>query len=125
MRAIYIQSCIAVFYVLTATFEQMITYIGFTLNLMTLLTVLGMMINRRRHGDTDYFPFLVKPYPLLPVIFLVINSWVMVYGLLFRPLESFAGILTTAAGFLFWIRFNPSRIRTIRRGGSAPHPSEN
>lgn len=112
LRAIYIQAGIAILYVLTATFEQMITYIGFTLNLMTLLTVLGMMINRHRHGGTDFFPFRVKPYPLLPVIFLVINTWILVYGLLFRPLESCAGIFTTAAGLLFWIKFKPSSRKT-------------
>ena len=103
LRAIYIQAGIAIVYVLTATFDQMITYIGFTLNLFTLLTVLGMMINRQRYGHTASFPFRLKPYPLLPIIFLIINSWIMVYGLLYRPLESIAGIITTALGFLLWL----------------------
>ena len=110
LRAIYIQAAIAIIYVLTASFEQMITYIGFTLNLMTLLTVVGMIINRNRHGSNGFFPFRLKPYPLLPAIFLVINSWILVYGLLFRPVESIAGLLTTALGFLFWLRLNKTRL---------------
>jgi APA family basic amino acid/polyamine antiporter len=108
-RAIYIQAIIATIYLLTATFDQMITYIGFSLNLMTLLTVLGMMINRQRHGKDGLFPYRIKPYPLLPVIFLTINCWILVYGLLFRPLESFAGLVTTALGLVFWLILNKTR----------------
>ena len=112
LRAIYIQAGIAIVYVLTATFEQMITYIGFTLNLFTLLTVLGMMINRQRYRHKASLPFQLKPYPLLPVIFLIINSWIMLYGLIYRPFESIAGIITTALGFLLWLGINNTRLQS-------------
>lgn len=117
-RAIYIQAVIAVIYILTATFEQMITYIGFTLNMMTLLTVLGMMINRKRYGKLKSFPFRMKPYPLLPVIFLVVNTWILVYGLIYRPVESTAGLLTTALGFIVWLRL------TGPASGTGPRTSQ-
>ena len=113
-RAIYIQATIAIIYLLTASFEQMITYIGFSLNLMTLLTVLGMIINRQKHGSSGSFPFRLRPYPLLPIIFLIINSWILVYGLLFRPEESIAGLITTSLGFLFWLRLNRSRMKGLQ-----------
>jgi APA family basic amino acid/polyamine antiporter len=101
-RAIYIQAAMAIVYLITSTFEQMITYIGFTLNLMTLLTVLGMMLYRRNHPAGSAGIYRVKPYPLLPLIFLLINTWILVYGLLYRPFESFAGIITAAVGLLVW-----------------------
>jgi APA family basic amino acid/polyamine antiporter len=101
-RAIYIQAGIAIVYLITSTFEQMITYIGFTLNLMTLLTVLGMMLNRRNLPSDNASVYRVRPYPLLPVIFLTINTWILVYGLLYRPAESFAGIITAVLGLLAW-----------------------
>ena len=101
-RAIYIQAGIAIVYLLTSSFEQMITYIGFTLNLMTLLTVLGMMLYRRKHPSGNASVYRVRPYPLLPIIFLVINTWIMIYGLVYRPIESFAGIITAALGLLAW-----------------------
>jgi APA family basic amino acid/polyamine antiporter len=101
-RAIYIQAGIAIVYLLTSTFEQMITYIGFTLNLMTLLTVLGMMLYRRKHPSGTASVYRVRPYPLLPIIFLVINTWIMIYGLVYRPVESFAGIITAVLGLLAW-----------------------
>ena len=102
-RAIYIQAGIAVVYLITATFEQMITYIGFTLNLMTLLAVLGMMLYRRNPSSGNAYVYRVRPYPLLPIIFLLINTWVMIYGLVYRPVESFAGIITAVLGLLAWL----------------------
>ena len=101
-RAIYIQAGIAIIYLITSTFEQMITYIGFTLNLMTLLAVLGMMLNRRNLPSGNASVYRVRPYPLLPIIFLLINTWIMIYGLVYRPAESFAGIITAVLGLLVW-----------------------
>ena len=106
-RAIYIQAGIAIVYLTTSTFEQMITYIGFTLNLMTLLTVLGMMLYRRNLPSGNASVYRIRPYPLLPIIFLLINTWIMIYGLVYRPVESFAGIITAVLGLLawFWLKY--------------------
>jgi APA family basic amino acid/polyamine antiporter len=101
-RAIYIQAGIAIVYLTTSTFEQMITYIGFTLNLMTLLTVLGMMLYRKNLPSGNASVYRVRPYPLLPIIFLLINTWIMIYGLVYRPAESIAGIITAVLGLLAW-----------------------
>ncbi len=102
-RAIYIQAFLAVIYILSSTFEQMITYIGFTLNLMTLLTVLGLIILRQRKPRAPDPPYRLSPYPLLPVIFLLISTWILVYGMVYRPLESAAGLLTAGMGYLVWL----------------------
>ncbi len=101
-RAIYIQAALAIVYLLSSTFEQMITYIGFTLNLMTMLAVLGMIILRQRKPNSPVRHYRLKPYPALPVLFLLVNAWIMVYGLIYRPLESVAGLLTAALGLLVW-----------------------
>ncbi len=103
-RAIYIQAGIAIVYLTTSTFEQMITYIGFTLNLMTLLTVLGMMLYRRKLPSGNASVYRVRPYPLLPIIFLLINTWIMIYGLIYRPAESLAGIITAGRYLVLFYR---------------------
>ena len=102
VRAIIILGVISVLYILTSTFEQVITLIGFTLNLFTLLTVLGLIINRKKNPGLPR-PFKMKLYPVLPVIFILINLWILVYGLIYRPVESIAGILIAAAGGLFYL----------------------
>jgi basic amino acid/polyamine antiporter, APA family len=101
VRAIAIQAVISIIYILTSTFEQVITIIGFTLNVFTLLAVIGMMINRRNHPSSSYV-YRVKLYPLVPVIFILINTWIIIYGLIYRPGESLAGIGISLAGLIFY-----------------------
>ena len=101
VRAIIIQSALSIGYILTSTFEQMITLIGFTLNVFTLLAVIGMMLNRRKKPDSD-FVYRVKFYPVVPIIFILINSWIIIYGLIYRPMESLAGIGISLAGLIFY-----------------------
>jgi len=100
-RAILIQAALASVYIMTSTFEQVITYIGFTLNLFTLLAVFGIFILRRKYKE--HVPaFRMRLYPVLPAIFILINLWILVYGLIYKPFESFAGIVTAAAGLLVY-----------------------
>ncbi len=101
VRAIIIQSALSIGYILTSSFEQVITLIGFTLNVFTLLAVIGMMLNRRKKPDSD-FVYRVKFYPVVPIIFILINSWIIIYGLIYRPMESLAGIGISLAGLIFY-----------------------
>ena len=102
VRAIIILGIISVIYVLTSTFEQVITIIGFTLNLFTLLTVTGLIINRRKNPGQSP-PFRMRLYPVLPLVFILINLWILVFGLIYRPAESLAGILIAAVGGLLYL----------------------
>jgi APA family basic amino acid/polyamine antiporter len=101
VRAIIIQAALSIGYILTSTFEQVITLIGFTLNLFTLLVVIGMMLNRRKKPDSDIV-YRVRLYPVVPIIFILINSWIIIYGLIYRPMESLAGIGISLAGLIFY-----------------------
>jgi len=49
--AISVQGLISVIYIVTSSFERMIIFTGFTLNLFTFLTVLGVMKVRRSRPD--------------------------------------------------------------------------
>lgn len=102
VRAIIIQAALSIGYILTSTFEQVITLIGFTLNLFTLLVVIGMMLNRRKQPDSENL-YRIKLYPLIPIIFILINGWIIIYGLIYRPLESLAGIGISLAGLIFYL----------------------
>jgi APA family basic amino acid/polyamine antiporter len=95
--AIAVQGLLSVFYIITSTFEQVIVFIGFTLNLFTFMTVLGVMITRRKRPDAPR-PYKTLGYPVVPILFLLINVWILVYGVLYRPKESLAGIGITALG---------------------------
>jgi len=104
--AILFQSLISIFFILTSTFEQVIIFVGFTLNLFTFLSVLGVFITRFRQkkGETFYRAF---GYPYLPGFFLLVNSWILVYGFIYKPHESLAGLVITASGWVIYLLSKP------------------
>jgi APA family basic amino acid/polyamine antiporter len=90
----------------------MIIFTGFTLNLFTFLTVLGVMKVRRSRPDLK-LPYRTWGYPVTPIIFLANQAWILIYGLIYRPKESLAGIVLTLTGLIFYY-LTP---RTLTREG--------
>lgn len=99
--AIVIQGLLSVFYIVTSTFDQVIVFIGFTLNLFTFMTVLGVMRMRIKRPDLPR-PYKTLGYPWVPLAFLAIHVYILVYGLIYRPKESLAGLGLTAAGLVVY-----------------------
>jgi len=95
--AVMAQSCISIVLVITSSFESLITYVGFTLNLFTFLTVLGIFILRYKHKNVErsYKTFL---YPLTPLLFLLIILWILINIMISKPVESFYGLGTIVLG---------------------------
>ncbi len=99
--AILFQSLLSIVFILTSTFEQVIVIIGFTLNLFTFMTVLGVFVLRRKRPELKP-PFKTMGYPFLPGLFLILNLWILGYGFISRPHESLAGIGITLAGLAIY-----------------------
>lgn len=100
--AIFIQGIISLFFIFTATFDQVITYIGFTLNLFLFMTVLGVFIVRYKKNPPQYSGYKTFLYPITPILFLIIETWVLVYGLIYKPIESQLGLVTVLSGLIFY-----------------------
>lgn len=99
--AIIFQSFIALILVLTSSFQSLITYVSFTLNLLTFLTVFGVFILRYKlpHVKTSYkTPF----YPITPVLFLSIILWILINIVREKPTESLYGLLTVLTGLVIY-----------------------
>lgn len=101
VRAILLQFIISMSMILTTTFEQALTYVGFTLNLCSLLTVVGVVVHRKRYPH-DPRPFRTPLYPLPVILFCAFMLWNLVYLLIERPAESLAGLVTLAAACLVY-----------------------
>ncbi len=65
--SIYLQSVIALLMLWSSTFQQLLTFVGFTLSLCTAATVLGLIRLRRREGRQ----LPVPGWPWVPGLFLV------------------------------------------------------
>jgi APA family basic amino acid/polyamine antiporter len=98
VAAVWLQAIISIAYVLTGTFESVLLYCGFILQLSAALTVAGVFVLRKKKPATPSFkaPF----YPLLPLIFILFSIWIFVYLIIDKPLESMIGLLILAIGVL-------------------------
>jgi APA family basic amino acid/polyamine antiporter len=103
--SIIFQSLLALILVATSSFESLITYVSFTLNLFTFLTVLGVFILRRKFKHLDV-PYKTPLYPLTPVLFLIIILWILINIVIERPAESLYGLLTVVAGWMIYFLTN-------------------
>lgn len=99
--ALIIQSGLAIIYLVTSTFQQLIYFIGFILNFFTFLTVLGVIILRIKKPDLPR-PYKTFGYPVIPVLFLLIQLWIMYYGLRYKPAESLWGLAITFVGLIIY-----------------------
>lgn len=97
--AVIFQSVISIALVMTSSFESLITYVGFTLNLFTFLTVLGIFILRRKQLPA---PYRTPLYPLPPLLFLVINAWILFFIFKNKTMESMFGLGTVLLGFIIY-----------------------
>ena len=82
--------------IISGTFEQVLIYSAFVLNLSTAITVGGVFILRRRESDKNYFKS--KLYPIPQIIFLVLSIWILSYLIYERPYESMLGIINLVVG---------------------------
>ena len=116
--AIFLQAGIAIVMVVSASFEALLLYIGFTLSLFTLLTVIGLM--RIRHTaparTTAYTTF---GYPVTPLFYILGNLWIIVFCIRSRPAAALYGLGTIGLGilaYLFFQRRHRSRPEVIFAG---------
>jgi APA family basic amino acid/polyamine antiporter len=82
---------------LTGSFERVMAYAGFMLNVVTTLTVAGLLVLRWRE------PLLARPFrawgfPVTPLLFLLASLWTLGFVVVARPLESLAGFVTLVIG---------------------------
>ena len=116
--AIVLQSIVALAFILTASFESILVFAGFTLGVNTFFTVLGVFVLRWRQPDLSR-PYRTPLYPLPPLLFLAITGWTLIYILKDRPEEGWMGLTIIASGAGFYgITIWLGRLRRARQAGS-------
>ena len=96
--AIAVQAGLALFFLWSATFEALLTWIGFTLSLSTAAAVTALIVLKSREGAKMEVP----GWPLVPWLFLAGVAAMTVFTVAQRPLESLVGLATIAAGLAAW-----------------------
>lgn len=99
--AIFAQSGITIILILTARFEAVLTFVGFSLTIFTFLTVLSLFILRAKYKvATSYKTW---GYPVTPVLFLAFNGYILYNALSEKPVESLYGLFNVGVGLVLWL----------------------
>jgi APA family basic amino acid/polyamine antiporter len=94
--AILCQGLCAVLMTLTP-FPDLVVYIGFSLTFFAVLSVASLFVFRRR-PTWQRLRIVSFGWPVIPLVFILVGLWTIVYGVMLRPGVSIAAILTIAAG---------------------------
>ena len=90
-NAFIIQLVISLGFILSSTFEEVVLYTGIILIITTSITVCSLIYLRLKEPDLKR-PYKVWGYPFTPFIFIVLNTWILVYTVYLKPTESIIGI---------------------------------
>lgn len=93
-NAILLQCGIAIILVISGTFEQVLTYMGFALGIFPILTVFGVIKLRKESPSALKLP----GYPFAQIIFIAAGVMILVLSFLERPVESIIASLTVLVG---------------------------
>ncbi|WP_427450225.1 APC family permease [Litorimonas sp. WD9-15] len=99
--AICFQAGIAIFFILSSTFDEILVFAGSMLAFNSLLAIVGLFVLRWRQPDLPR-PYKTWGYPIVPLIYLTITAVTLVFVILDRPKAALGGLALIAVGFLFW-----------------------
>jgi len=99
--SILLQGVIAIFMVITSSFDKLLLYIGFTLSVFTTLTVFGLIILRIKRPDVAR-PYKTFGYPITPILFILMNLWIIIFSIKGNPIVFLYGVGTIIVGVLFY-----------------------
>lgn len=98
VRALWLNSAISIGLALSGSFEQVVLYTGFVLQIMGTLSVASLLFVKRKEGT---FKSPWRPVPQL--IFILFSLWIIGYMLYDRPRESIIGLGVMAVGVLLYV----------------------
>ena len=98
VAAVWLHVLISIVLALTGSFERILLYAGFVLQLMASLTVATSLFMPARIPGSFRSPFK----PVLQIIFLLFNTWVLIFTIVDRPVESLIGIGILLAGAVIY-----------------------
>ncbi len=94
-----LQSSLALLMMLSASFDTLMSYIGFTLAIFSGLTVCGVFKLRASKVKSS---FRMPGYPVTPLLFVGLMAWMVIWGILATPRAALAGFATIAVSLLLY-----------------------
>ncbi len=103
-NSILLQCLIAIVLVLSGTFEQVLTYMGFALGIFPILTIIGVWKLRKNNPDA----LKLKGFPITQIIYVATGCLILILAFMERPAESSVALLTVFVGIPAYYIFRKS-----------------
>jgi len=100
-NSILFQCLISLVLVLSGTFEQVLTYMGFALGIFPLLAVFGVWRLRKNNPGA----VRIKGFPVTQIVYMAAGVLILLLSFLERPMESSIALLTVFVGIPFYFIF--------------------
>jgi APA family basic amino acid/polyamine antiporter len=104
-KSVLLQGLIAIIILISGSFDQILTYMGFSLGIFPILAVAGVFKVRR----SGMSPYKMPGFPVVPLIYILAAIMILTLGFLRSPGPSSIAILTVVVGvpayFLFKKRY--------------------
>lgn len=89
-NAFTLQFLLSILFILTSSFKQVLMYTSICLIIISSLTVFSLFFSRLKEKDI-YRPYKAFGYPLTPLIYLILNFWILFYSFSESTFESIIG----------------------------------
>jgi APA family basic amino acid/polyamine antiporter len=106
--AIVIQGVWAILLCLSGTYSNLLDYVIFAVLLFFTLTIIALFILRTKKPDIPR-PYKAFGYPVIPVIYIMTTSFIMVILLIYKPNYTFPGLILVVLGipvYYIWKKFS-------------------
>jgi len=89
--------------VMTLTpFPELVIYIGMSLTLFTVLSVVALLVFRRTRPGWQRLRAVQFAYPLIPASYILVGACMILYGLISHPIASVTAFATVGTGALVY-----------------------
>jgi APA family basic amino acid/polyamine antiporter len=98
-RAVVLQAVLAVTISAASSFEALLLYIGFVLNVFAMLTVLGLF---RLRWERRTRSKICVGYPIPPLLFLGFTLWMTIWSIQTQPMATMVGLATLGLAYILY-----------------------
>jgi APA family basic amino acid/polyamine antiporter len=111
--AIAIQGVWAVLLCLSGTYSDLLDYVIFAVLIFFTLTILAIFVLRKKRPDIAR-PYKAFGYPVVPAIYILTTTTIMIILLIYKPDYTFPGLLIVLLGipvFFLWKKYSGNKVR--------------
>jgi APA family basic amino acid/polyamine antiporter len=102
-NAVLVLSAVSIVLIHLLSFSDLIEYIGVTLSIFSLLTVVGLFILRKKDkGKSEAHVVRAWGYPIAPILFSVFVIWMIVYFSMAKPVVLLWFFITIVPAILLY-----------------------